>query len=501
MACREALTRRQFLGAATGISLLTPSLLHAEDQPNIILLMGDDHGWDETAYNGHPYLHTPILDEMATTGLRLDRFYATPVCSPTRASVITGRHPNRSGTFSPGWSTRPEEIGIAKLLADAGYVCGHFGKWHIGPVKASSPTNPGAFGFHTWLSHDNFFEMNPVFSRDGAPPTRYMGESSEILAEEVSRFIDSAKEKKQPFFAVVWFGSPHEPYSGYESDLERYNSQLDLYPEETVSLTSNETGRRTTRPLSEVLRERYAEITAMDRSIGQLRTHLSKQGIRNNTLLWYCGDNGSPQEGMVVSKLRGGKGRVYEGGTRVPGVIEWPARIQQPMVSDVNTVTHDILPTLCDIAGQAPPNRPLDGLSLVPVLDGYMTERPDPICFWRYRTSLETGSDYIDAELQKGTTPLVKLLRGIRTRNFQNKHHPTIEEEHYMGARAILDNRYKLVVDGQEGSGRELFDVRNDPGETRNLVNQENELSEQLAKQLRGWQGSVLNSLTGADYR
>ena len=143
--------------------------------------------------------------------------------------------------------------------------------------------------------------MNPVFTRDGAPPTRYMGESSEILAEEVSRFIDSAKEKKQPFFAVVWFGSPHEPYSGYESDLERYNSQLDLYPEETVSLTSNETGRRTTRPLSEVLRERYAEITAMDRSIGQLRTHLSKQGIRNNTLLWYCGDNGSPQEGMVVS--------------------------------------------------------------------------------------------------------------------------------------------------------------------------------------------------------
>ena len=99
-------------------------------------------------------------------------------------------------------------------------------------------------------------------------------------------------------------------------------SKLDLYPEETVSLTSNETGRRTTRPLSEVLRERYAEITAMDRSIGHLRTHLSKQGIRNNALLWYCGDNGSPQEGMVVSKLRGGKGRVYEGGTRVPGVIE-----------------------------------------------------------------------------------------------------------------------------------------------------------------------------------
>ena len=200
------ITRRTFLGTATGLGLTLglASRSSSADRPNIILLMGDDHGWNETGYNGHPYLHTPTLDEMAATGLRLDRFYATPVCSPTRTSVITGRHPNRSGAFSPGWSTRPEEVGVAQMLADAGYHCGHFGKWHIGPVKATSPTNPGAFGFHTWLSHDNFFEMNPVFSRDGGPPEQYYGESSEILADEVSHFIDQTKRENKPFFAVVW---------------------------------------------------------------------------------------------------------------------------------------------------------------------------------------------------------------------------------------------------------------------------------------------------------
>ena len=113
----------------------------ADDRPNFILLMGDDHGWDEVAYNGHPHLKTPVLDRMATQGLRFDRFYsAHPSCSPTRGSVMTGRHPNRYGTFSPNWSIRPHEISIAHILSKAGYACGHFGKWHLDPVKAESPS-------------------------------------------------------------------------------------------------------------------------------------------------------------------------------------------------------------------------------------------------------------------------------------------------------------------------------------------------------------------------
>ena len=148
----------------------------AAEQPNFVLLMGDDHGWSETGYNGHPHLKTPVLDEMAKTGLRLDNFYAAhPTCSPTRGSVLTGRHPNRYGTFHPGWSIRPEELTIAHRLAAAGYRCGHFGKWHLGPVKAGSPTNPIAMGFHEFVSHDNFYEMDPKLSRNGGPPEEHLG--------------------------------------------------------------------------------------------------------------------------------------------------------------------------------------------------------------------------------------------------------------------------------------------------------------------------------------
>ena len=109
-------------------------------KPNVILLMGDDHGWEEVGYNGHPYVKTPFLDEMAKSGLRLDNFYAQPSCSPTRGNVLTGRHPNRYGVFRPGYSIRPQEVTIGHLLKNAGYATAHFGKWHLGPVKKSSPT-------------------------------------------------------------------------------------------------------------------------------------------------------------------------------------------------------------------------------------------------------------------------------------------------------------------------------------------------------------------------
>lgn len=140
-------------------------------RPNVVLIMADDQGWGETGYNGHPQVKTPVLDEMARSGLRFDRFYSQHVnCSPTRTSILTGRHPNRSGVFTPNYSTRPEEITIARIVKAAGYRTGHFGKWHVGAVKAASPTNPAKMGFDEYLSHDNFFEMSPPLSRNGAAP-------------------------------------------------------------------------------------------------------------------------------------------------------------------------------------------------------------------------------------------------------------------------------------------------------------------------------------------
>lgn len=481
-------------------------LAAADELPNIILCMGDDHGWDETGYNGHPHLKTPVLDEMAAQGLRLDHFYsAHPSCSPTRGSIITGRHPNRYGTFAPNWSMRPEEISIAQILSDAGYACGHFGKWHLGPVKATSPTNPGAMGFDQWLSHDNFFDLNPQFSRNGGPPEQFSGESSEIIVEEAIRFIAEAKKRDQPFFVVVWFGSPHEPYSGLEKDLALYNDLPKSYRERTVRLTSNETGRPTRRPLDKVLQERYAEITAMDRAIGQLRQQLDGEGLRENTLLWYCGDNGSPSGGSVTTPFRGQKATMYEGGIRVPGIIEWPKRISQPRVSQVNSVTSDILPTICELLGKPLPKRPLDGISLKPLIDDEMTERPNPICFWSFKTDTYLDRDrrpYIDPKLQEGTTPLVKMMNGRYTRSFRNFHHSQITDRDFAGPRVILGNRYKLVVDSksEEQPSKELFDLTNDPAEKKNLIKEEPEIATTLERQLHQWQQSILNSLTGADY-
>ena len=476
--------------------------------PSFVLLMGDDHGWDEVGYNGHPHIKTPVLDEMATQGLRLDRFYSGhPSCSPTRGSFITGRHPNRYGTFSPNWSIRPEEISIAHILSKAGYATAHYGKWHLGPVKHDSPTSPGAMGFDEWLSHDNFFEMNPTLSRNGETPQRFEGEGSQIIIDEAIQFIQRAKQKNQPFFVVVWYGSPHEPYSGLPEDLALYDDLPSDYAEQTVGLTSNETGKKVQRSLRDVLQERYAEITAMDRSIGVLRDYLKKEGLRDNTLVWYCGDNGTPSSAARTGMtLRGQKGTMYEGGIRVPGVIEWPSHIQQARVTQFNSVTSDILPTLCDLAGQPVPNRPLDGISLTPAINGTVQSRPSPMFFWSFETRKvfsEESQPYIDPLLQQGTTPLAKMMDGKYTRTFRNFQYPAISKDHFGGARVMMDKQYKLVMDAQSSdqSGIELFDLTNDPAESHNLLTAKPDIAASMQNQLHDWQQSVLESLTGKDYQ
>ena len=270
-----------------------------------------------------------------------------------------------------------------------------------------------------------------------------------------------------------------------------------------VRLTSNETGRQTKRPLRDVLQERYAEITAMDRSIGQLRDWLQENQLGENTILWYCGDNGTPADGIVTSPFRGRKGNMYEGGIRVPGIIEWPKQVKAPQVSAVNTVTSDILPTICSLTKTALPKHPLDGIDLTPLINGKMKTRPAPIGFWSFDTSGESKNEpYLPAELQQGTTPLVKYAGDIRTRNFRNYHHPEIKESDYAGARVWLNNEYKLVMHSKRGGAEkvELFHLIEDPAETKNIAEEKSQQLQKLKAELQVWQQSVLHSLTGADY-
>ncbi len=152
-----------------------PASSEAANQPNIIFVMADDMGWGETGYRGHPVLKTPNLDAMAASGLRFERFYAGgPVCSPTRASVMTGRTHDRTGVLSHGYGLRLQERTIAQALQQAGYVTGHFGKWHLNghrgpgaPILKDDPRHPGVFGFDEWVSVSNFYDINPLMSRQG----------------------------------------------------------------------------------------------------------------------------------------------------------------------------------------------------------------------------------------------------------------------------------------------------------------------------------------------
>ena len=464
----------------------------AANRPNIVLLMSDDQGWGETGYNGHPHVQTPTLDEMARSGLRLDRFYAaSPLCTPTRASLLTGRHANRSGAFRPNWATRPEEITVAHILREAGYRTGHFGKWHLGPVEAHSPLNPRAMGFDASLSHDNFFELNPRLSRDGAPPERIVGEGSAVIVAAALAFAAQAHRDGQPFLVVVHFGSPHDPYEAEPADLARYAD------------------------VPSPLRDRWAEITAMDRAIGTLRDSLTDWGVRDDTLIWFHSDNGISREGIPAAQhadlfnggWRGAKGELYEGGLLVPGLIEWPAVVREARVSAAPVTTSDLLPTLLDLLDleHPAPGRPLDGVSQRALIEtGVAPSRVAPLCFWRYPSEPETEHElWLPAAQLQGTLPTARRETGVL---FRNHRHPVARQQDFGGAAACRDDRYKLVIGApyraDPGTVREeLFDLRLDPFETRNLAAAHPEIVARLRGALETSQRSGERSLTGADYR
>lgn len=460
---------------------LVCGLAPAEDtRPNIVLCMADDQGWGDTAYNGHPLLKTPNLDAMSQSGLRFDHFYAAaPVCSPTRGSVMTGRNPNRFGCFSWGRTLRPQEITIAERLQAAGYATGHFGKWHLGSVLRGSPVNPGSSGFDEWLSAFNFYDNNPVLSHQGKA-VEMEGESSIIAAEAAIAFIQEQSKASKPFLAVVWFGSPHSPHQAAPEDLAHYAGKKQA--------------------------QWMGEITGLDRAVGMLRAALKDLKIQENTLFWYTSDNGGlyPES----SGGRGKKGAIYEGGLRVPAIMEWPARIATPRVTNVPAVTSDIYPTLLDLLNIDYSGQPeVDGMSLVEVIDGKSDSRAKPIGFWNSRLSgigtpsdqwmreelaaQQQGKDYHDA------SRLVADAAEIKT------HYP--RDQHF-GHSAWLDWPWKLhQISGNKNKSDqiqwELYNLNSDPQEAQNLADAEPERLQAMRNDLNAWFASVIDSLNGDDYR
>jgi arylsulfatase A-like enzyme len=447
--------------------------------PHIILVMADDQGWGDMAYNGHPVVQTPNFDNLAASGLRFDRFYAAaPVCSPTRGSVMTGRHPNRFGCFSWGNTLRPQELTIAEVLKSAGYVTGHFGKWHLGSVQVGSPVNPGASGFDEWFSAPNFFENDPILSREGTA-VQLNGESSEVTVDAAIQFIRKHVNSDKPVFTVVWFGSPHLPHIASKQDSL-------LYP-----------------GLDPALQHFYGEITGMDRAVGKLRQELKTLGITKNTLLWYCSDNGGlPYVGTTGG--RGHKGQIYEGGLRIPSIIEWPEKIKQPKATNLPANTSDIFPTLLEVAGITMENKPvLDGISLLPAIEEKMENRPRPMGFWQYTSpGRRTPSAQWMAELLAAQKQGKMVSDSVRLVLDAGKITKQYSENSFPGHAAWLDWPWKLhrIQNKTDEITLELYNLKNDSLEQNNLADSEFEKVEVLLPQLEKWQQSVIRSLNGKDY-
>ena len=402
---------------------------HTEKKPpNIILLMADDLGWGDTGYNGHPHLQTPHLDEMAANGLTFERFYAAaPVCSPTRGSCLTGRNPFRYGIFSANVGSLPqEEITLAELLKAEGYRTGHFGKWHLGTLTIDTldANRGGKSQFQDEYSPPSRHGFEVNFSTESKVPTwnpmltpekeaggvgnqglgKYFGtaywnergervtenlegDDSRVIMDRVIPFIENAAKQDQPFFAVVWFHTPHTPVVAGKDYREMYDH------------------------LSAEEQHYYGCITAMDEQIGRLRNRLKTLGIHENTLSFFTSDNGPennrnrPRSIGSTKGLSERKRGLKEGGIRVPGIAEYPAAFPKGRVIAQALFTSDYLPTVLDLIDKPYPDaRPLDGTSMLPLLQNKSEWQREPMVF-RFQQKVAVIDGGVKLYRQKDTEP------------------------------------------------------------------------------------------------
>jgi len=395
-------------------------------KPNILLILADDMGWGDLRCHGNDKLATPSLDRLRTQSVELEHFHVSPVCSPTRSSLLTGRHHARLNVIntSDGLEVmHGGETTLAEALKSAGYVSGCFGKWHNGSNHPSTARGQGFdefFGFSGGF-FPNYFD--PQLEHNGVN-TSTKGFITDVLADAAMRFIE--RNKARPFFCYVPFNACHSPMQAPQDLFEKYRS-LGLEPKDAAV---------------------YAMIENLDRNVGRMLQKLDQLGLAGNTIVLFTTDNG-PNTARYNGGMRGGKGSVFEGGLRVPCFLRWPDKLKAG--SRITQITQhvDVLPTLLELADvPLPKGAPLDGLSLVPLLQGKASS-------WPQRTLFDiTGRGGKDGD------PIREYPGTART--------PT----------------HRWVHDGKQAM---LFDLRNDPGEKTNLAAQQPELAAALQKDYLDW--------------
>lgn len=441
-------------------------------RPNVILVMCDDLGYGDTGFNGNETIKTPSLDRLAQEGARFTRFYAGgPVCSPTRGTCLTGRHYYRYGITTANEGTLPkQEMTLQRLFKQQGYRTGHFGKWHLGTLtkemkdgRRGGPDDTQLFSppwehdfdicFSTevavplWNPMDNQPFESKYWHEDGSYATDNLeGDDSRVIMDRVIPFLEEAKEREQPFFTVIWFHAPHAPVVAGPA----YRAMYGGYPE-------NE-------------QHYYGCITAMDEQVGRLNDWLKRSGLDEDTIIWFCSDNGPEGDGSNATRncgstggLRGRKRSLFNGGVAVPTLLKWPKYVEPGSVLEMPCSTLDFLPTLIEEVGVAmPDDRPIDGESLLPYLKGETDRRVKPIPF-RYVSS--------------------------RQSMFQS---PTF---------GLIDNDYKLLTNfSEDGQEDMVFNLLNDPFEENNIAFEQSEFVAAGKRHLQDLLADFKCSHYGRDY-
>jgi arylsulfatase A len=433
---------RSWLLAFYGLLFLATTTLRAAepDKTNFIVILCDDLGYGDLGCFGHPKIKTPHLDKLATDGMRLTDCYAgAPVCSPSRAGLLTGRIPNRVGIYdwipqkSP-MHLRASEVTVATLLKQAGYQTCHVGKWHCnGMFNSSEQPQPGDHGYDHWFATQNNAaptHKNPTnFVRNGKRVGPTEGYSSQVIVDEAMSWLTQC-DKSKPFLLMVWLHSPHETIATASSFVEPYLAGAET-PEQA---------------------EYFGNVSQVDHEVGRLLKSLDDGGLRDNSLVFFSSDNGpetlnrykgSERSYGSPQPLRGMKLHLYEGGIRVPGIVRWPQRIKPGQTSHEPVVSYDLLPTFCQIAGVTlPADRVLDGSSVLPLLTGEPIQRSKPL-YWQYDRAIG-GPNRV----------------------------------------ALRDGDWKLLADATL-SKFELYDLKTDRSETRNLAASEPAKLDELAAKMR----------------
>lgn len=436
------------------------------EKPNVILIITDDQGYGDLHINGNPHIKTPVIDKLAEESIRFNNFYVSPVCAPTRSSLMTGRYSLKTGirdTYNGGAIMATTEITIAEMLKEAGYKTGIFGKWHLGDNYPSRPNDQGfdesvihlsggmgqVGDFTTWFRRDSSY-FNPVLWHNGRQEA-YRGYCSDIFTDQAINFISQNKEG--PFFCYLSFNAPHTPlqvpddyYKMYE-DIEPASGFSDDIPFPEMNEKDCEDARKV-----------YAMVTNIDDNLSRLFKLLEDLDLSENTMIIFMTDNG-PQQRRYIAGLRGRKGSVYRGGIKVPFYVKYPPLGFDKDI-DINAAHIDVLPTIAQICQvELPRRKTIDGRSLLPAI---MEENPDrtkdrSLFFYWSRRYPEL---YNNISLQKGPYKLVGNtdfdaeitdfeLFNIEDDPYEQNNIIDSEIEIARNLRAELDNRYNELISSE----------------------------------------------------